>query len=332
MLLRFKHVLEKLHAIEQDLKELRRLKTRLPQKRNYSSPLEISFDKQINELLNEKIELESLEIESPAQELRDSILFADQITSSQIRAERLSFKEAERNVKEDKIFNFLREMPKTEIHLHMEACISNKTLMEIMERNGLEYDPVELAKLYKFKNLQEFVQLFLFILDAIKTPDDFTLIFKNLQEYLESNNIRYAEVFLAPSRMISNGLDFNEIAETIDRLASDCLRAGGPEVKYLIDVSRTFGAENASQNLQRILKLKARNIIGIGLGGAELMGPAHEFREVFAQARAEGLHCVAHAGEDDGPWSVKDTVLLLGGGTNWPWDFGYTRSCSSRDP
>ena len=312
MLLRFKHVFEKLQSIDRDLKELRRLKTRVPQKRPYTSPLDISFDKQINQLLNEKIELESLEIDSPAQELSDSLIFADQITSSQIRAERVSLKEADRSLKEEKIFEFLREMPKTEIHLHMEACISNKTLMEIMERNRVEYDPVEVEKLYKFKNLQEFVQLFLFILDAIKTPEDFTVIFKNLRDYLEANNIRYAEVFLAPSRMISNGLDFNEIAETIDHLASDCLRDGGPEVKYLIDVSRTFGSENASQNLQRVLQLKTRNIIGIGLGGAELMGPAHEFKDVFAQARAEGLRCVAHAGEDDGPWSVKDTVLVLG--------------------
>ena len=311
MLVRFKHIIEKLRAIDRDLKELQRLKARVPQQRDYSSSLDISFDKQINELLNQKIELESLEIDNPAQELSDSILFADQITSSHIRAERISRKEPERSAKEENIFAFLKEMPKTEIHLHMEACISDKTLIEIMERNNIEYDPLEIAKLYKFKNLQEFVRLFLFILDAIKTPDDFALIFQNLRTYLEANNIHYAEVFLAPSRMISNGLDFREIAETIDRLASDCVRSGGPEVKYLIDVSRTFGSENASQNLQRILHLKTRNIIGIGLGGAELMGPARDFKDVFAQARAEGLRCVAHAGEDDGPWSIKDTVLVL---------------------
>ena len=152
--------------------------------------------------------------------------------------------------------------------------------------------------MYQFKNLQEFISLFLFILDAIRSPDDFHLIFNSLRKYLEENQIHYAEVFLAPSRMISNGLDFHEIAETIDSLASECVRTGGPEVKYLIDVSRTFGSENASKNLQRILKLKTTNIIGIGLGGAELMGPARDFKDVFAQARSEGLRCVTHAGKD----------------------------------
>ena len=73
----------------------------------------------------------------------------------------------------------------------------------------------------------------------------------------------------------------------------------------------TFGPENASKNLQRILAAKTDSIIGIGLGGAELMGPAASFKEVFEQAHAEGLHAVAHAGEDDGPWSVRDTVEVL---------------------
>ncbi len=311
MIVRFENVIERLRSIDNDLTELKRLKARIPNNRSFSLPIDISFEKEINTLLNQKIELESLEIENPAHELDQYIFFADQVTSSQIRAEKLSTPQEDLSKKEQLVLAFLREMPKTEIHLHMEACISDVTLTQLMKQNGTEYNPEEIEALYDFKNLQEFVRLFLFILDAIKTPDDFVVIFQNLRNYLEANNIRYAEVFLAPSRMIANGLDFGEIAETIDRLSSECTRSGGPEVKYLIDVSRTFGAENASKNLQKVLQLKTTNIIGIGLGGAELMGPAREFSQVFAQARAEGLRCVAHAGEDDGPWSVRDTVLKL---------------------
>ncbi len=111
--------------------------------------------------------------------------------------------------------------------------------------------------------------------------------------------------------MIQNGLDFKEIATTLDYLARECYLSGGPEVKFLVDVSRTFGPENASKNLQRLLSVKLNSHIGIGLGGAELMGPARDYKDVFAQARAEGLHCVAHSGEDDGPWSIWDTVKIL---------------------
>ena len=311
MITRFKNILEKLKTINLDLENLRKNKEKLSKKRPYSDTLHLSFDKQINILLNQKIELENLEIENPLKELNESFLFTDQVTSSQIRQTK-PLQEEKVSPQDKNVLAFLKEMPKTEIHLHMEACISKETLIKLMEKNKVKCDHEEISTLYKFKNLQEFVKLFLFILDAIKTPEDFEVIFHNLRSYLENNNIRYAEVFLAPSRMIANGLDFNEIAQTIDYLSSECSRSGGPEIKYLIDVSRTFGAENASKNLQKILKLKRHNIIGIGLGGAELMGPARDFKDVFAQAKAEGLRCVAHAGEDDGPWSVRDSVLELG--------------------
>ncbi len=314
MLLRFQYVLEKLKAIERDIRDLQRLKERIPSKRSFSDPLIIAFDKQINNLLNYKIGLESLEIDDLPDELAEQLLFADQVTSSQIRADGRFFSsknEEKLSAEQKRIAEFLQRMPKTEIHLHMEACISHETLSALMEKNKVEYDTEKIKKLYNFKNLQEFVQLFLFILDAIKSPDDFTLIFANLRTYLEANNIRYAEVFLAPSRMIANGLDFQEIVESLDGLAGECQRSGGPEVKYLIDVSRTFGPENASKNLQRVIHAKSKHVLGIGLGGAELMGPARDFAKVFAQARSEGLRCVAHAGEDDGPWSVRDTVLEL---------------------
>ncbi|MFN3246751.1 MAG: adenosine deaminase [Leptonema sp. (in: bacteria)] len=202
-------------------------------------------------------------------------------------------------------------MPKTEIHLHIEACISKETIIKILQEHKENFDVEEIEKLYQFKNLNEFIKLFLFILDSIKKPEDFQFIFENLKHYLIQNNIRYAEVFYAPSRLIQNGLEFREIARTLDYLAKECVLDGGPEVKFLVDVSRTFGPENASKNLKRLLEAKVDTHIGIGLGGAELMGPARDFKDIFAQARAEGLHCVAHSGEDDGPWSIWDTVQIL---------------------
>lgn len=310
MIVRLEQILGKIRGIERDIQELRRLKARVPAGRKYSAGLETAFDKQINDLLNEKISMEELEIEGAPEDLVQQIFSADLVTASRIRGEHVVHR-IEPTAAEANLVKFIQEMPKVEIHLHMEACISKETVAAMLEKNSVPYSMEELDKLYKFSNLQEFIKLFLFIIDSVKTPDDFELIFNNLRSYMDANSIRYAEVFLAPSRMVQNGLDFNEIAQTLDRVSNDCRRSGGPDVKYLIDVSRTFGVENASKNLQRVLAARAQNIIGIGLGGAELMGPAREFKDVFAQARAEGLRCVAHAGEDDGPWSIRDAVELL---------------------
>ena len=310
MVVRFQKLLQRIAEIDKDLAELRRNRDRVPGNRSYTDDLQAQFDRHINGLLNERIELEQLEIEDPPDELITDIVSVDLATATRIRVDRKT-PEKEPTQKEERVLEFLRKLPKTEVHLHMEACISRETLMQMMAKNGQEIDEAKIAKLYDFKNLQEFVQLFLFILDAIISPDDFVFIFRNLREYLEANNIRYCEAFYAPSRMIQNGLNFKEIAQVLEREARECRMAGGPDVRFLVDVSRTFGTENASKNLERILDAKTDTIIGIGLGGAELMGPARDFKDVFAQAHAEGLHAVAHAGEDDGPWSVREAVEIL---------------------
>ncbi|MCB1168903.1 MAG: adenosine deaminase [Leptospiraceae bacterium] len=310
MSIRLDSVIQRIRGIEREVDDLQRLKNKLPLERPYSGTLQVAFDKSINDLLNEKLGLEQLEIDAPSEELINEVLSVDMATASRIRVDREK-PEAELTAREEKVREFLRKIPKTEIHLHMEACISRETLMGVLDHNKEQYDPEEVEKLYKFSNLQEFIKLFLFIIDSIKQPDDFELIFNNLRTYMEHNNVSYAEVFYAPSRLVQNGLDFNEVAQTLDKLSRDCRLEGGPDIRYLVDVSRTFGAENASKNLQRVLKAKCNSHIGIGLGGAELMGPARDFKDVFAQARAEGLFRVAHAGEDDGPWSVRDAVEIL---------------------
>lgn len=308
MKITFEKIYKKIKSIESEINELQVLKNKIPNHREYSIELHLAFDKVINDLINQKLELEQLEIENPSEELVQNIFSVDVATASTIQVIPSPFLVEE---KDQEVLELLRKFPKTEIHLHMEACISKDTIIKILKDHKEAYNEEEIDRLYNFKNLNEFIKLFLFILDSIKKPEDFVFIFNNLREYLERNNIRYAEVFYAPSRLIQNGLDFFEIAKVLDTLAKECYLDGGPEVKFLVDVSRTFGPENASKNLQRVLKAKLDSHIGIGLGGAELMGPAKDYKDVFAQARANGLHCVAHSGEDDGPWSIWDTVKIL---------------------
>jgi adenosine deaminase len=310
MVVRLEAVLEKIRRLDHDIEELQRLRSRLPSGREFSGDLQISFDRALNALLEEKASLEELEIEEPPEDLISDIISIDVVTASRMRTD-LVRETAELDAREKRLMEFLRLIPKTEIHLHLEACISKETVAGLLQKNQVAFQQEELDKLYKFTNLNEFIKLYLFIIDSIKTPSDFSLVFNSLRTYLEANTIRYAEVFFAPSRMIQNGLHFEDIAGTLDELARNCRQQGGPDVRFLVDVSRTFGPDNASKNLQRVLSCRNGSIIGIGLGGAELMGPARDFKNVFAQARAEGLHAVAHAGEDDGPWSVRETVEIL---------------------
>ena len=305
-----KKVVECIQELQVDLDELRRFRTRLSKKKKYTESIRHSIDEQINQLLNQIIHLQELRIEEIPNPLRQELQFAGQtsVTGLKIlKARELKFE----NEWEQKVYEYICAMPKTEIHLHMEACISPEILLQILDKNQIVHDEEKIQELYQFSNLQEFIALFLFILDSIKTSDDFAIIYAGLIKYLEANHIVYAEVFIAPSRLLQNGLVFEEMIQVLEDLMRKTRLAGGPEVNLIIDVSRTFGPQNAAKILDYVLACKSNSILGIGLGGVELLGPARDFQDVFKRAKAEGLHRVAHAGEDDGPWSIRDSIELL---------------------
>ncbi len=210
----------------------------------------------------------------------------------------------------------LLEIPKTEIHLHIEALATVDTIWELMNKHQITYDDVstkeDLKKKFNVKSLNEFIELFINVIqNNFRTEDDINYLIRDARVYLERNNIVYAEIFFAPSMFIRNGLDFKKMAKVLDDGAKRVLKEDGREIKFIIDVSRSFGVENAKKNLEYTLANPHENIIGIGLGGAEATGPASDYKSVFAKAVKNGYHVVAHAGEDVGPESIWDAVKIL---------------------
>ncbi|EPG66337.1 adenosine deaminase [Leptospira wolffii] len=307
--LTFAEILDRIRILDRDVSELNRLKSRLPADRPYSSSLQISFDKQINNLLNERVRLLDLEIENPPRWIlgdTESFEAGRSTASALLEPTDLSSKK----LQDQDVINFIRELPKTEIHLHLEACVNKETMKKLMAKNSIQLSDEEFEAKFNFKDLNGFIQVFFFIQSLVKEPADLYHFVGSLAEYMRTNNILYTEVFFAPSKFIQNGLDFEEmVQQLVDGIREEKTK-DGIEIRLLVDVSRSFGPENAMNNLNRVLKLKHKEVIGIGLGGAELMGPARDYAEVFRKAREAGLRVVAHSGEDDGPWAIWEAVEL----------------------
>lgn len=214
-----------------------------------------------------------------------------------------------------RVRSLIASLPKTEIHLHIEGLVSVDSIWSLISKHRLNLgieSKEDLKQRFHVTSLNEFIDLFINIIQAcFLTEDDLTYLINDARTYLTRNNIRYAEIFFAPTKLIRNGLDFDRMVERLDQGAEE-LRADGLEVRYIVDVSRGFGVENAMRNLDLTLANGSSNIIGLGLGGAEQAGPAKDYRPVFEKATAAGLKVVAHAGEDVGPESVWDTIEILG--------------------
>ncbi|RKX85211.1 MAG: adenosine deaminase, partial [Spirochaetes bacterium] len=212
--------------------------------------------------------------------------------------------------------NILYSIPKTEIHLHLEGMASVDTIWSLIQKHRLEIPGInsreDIIKRFQVKNLDEFIDLFLNIIqNCYREEVDLKLQLKDARKYLKRNNIIYSEIFFAPSKFLMNGFSFDLMMNYLDEGAKQIKKEDGIDIKFLIDVSRSFGPENAMNNLNLVLKHKKPSIIGIGLGGAESKGPAEDFKEVFEIARNAGLKVVAHAGEDVGPESIWSTINNL---------------------
>jgi adenosine deaminase len=215
---------------------------------------------------------------------------------------------------------FIHSLPKTEIHIHAEATVSFDSYFALNRKYGMDpslKSPKDFRRFLEMDSLGAMIKNFLYLQGLFRAPEDFALIVPDVEAYAVRNNIRYMETFVAPSMVLrQGGIDFDGIVDPLvegfDRLAS----MGGPDVRILIDVSRSFGPENAMRNVDHVIDYLSRRhsdrVIGIGLGGQESGNPCGPYKNVFKKAKEAGLHRVAHAGEEVGPESIRDAIVELG--------------------
>jgi aminodeoxyfutalosine deaminase len=212
------------------------------------------------------------------------------------------------------IVEWLRELPKVELHLHLEGTIQPVTLLELSKRHDPEPLTAEAAKkLYIYDNFIGFLDSFKAVSSRLRGPDDYELITYNMIRDLAAQKVVHAEVY------ISFGIiyywkrqEVEPYVEAIERGRVRGERDFGTTVYWLIDAVRHFGAEEGAKVFRKAAELREKypSIIGIGIGGDEARGPADLFRDSYAEAKAAGLRLTAHAGESCGPESIWSALNI----------------------
>lgn len=134
----FSEILSRIAVIDRDIAELNRLKSRLPADRPYSPTIQLTFDKQINTLLNERVSLMELPVLHPPLWLlpKEGEGSAEQVSILKERKSLLAGDLSVAHPNEQDVINFIREIPKTEVHLHLEACVNKETLKFLYKKMG----------------------------------------------------------------------------------------------------------------------------------------------------------------------------------------------------
>ncbi|MGP0020646.1 MAG: adenosine deaminase [Candidatus Sulfotelmatobacter sp.] len=205
---------------------------------------------------------------------------------------------------------FIRQLPKAELHLHLEGAVEPATLFELRTRHGDHATLAEVEALYTYIDFQSFLMAFKAVSAHLRGPDDYELITYRLMQRLKEENVLHAEVYVAVGVCLFRKQDFAAIFEGLERGRARGARDFGVSLLWIFDATRHFGIEEAQKVFDLAVRYRDRQVVGIGIGGDEQKAPPELFRSVYAYAEEHGLRLTAHAGETGPPESIWGALNL----------------------
>jgi len=214
---------------------------------------------------------------------------------------------------QSEIEQWIRHLPKVELHLHIEGTLEPEMMFQLARRNGLSLrftDIEELKQAYKFQNLQSFLNLYLEGSGVLLQECDFTDLTWAYLKRMAMENVRHVEIFFDPQVHMNRGVDFHTVISGIHSALEKARTELRLSSKLIPCFLRDLSPESAMQTLDRIMDYREW-ICAVGLASSEAGRPPQLFREVFDRARTEGLLTVAHAGEEGPAEYIWQALKLL---------------------
>ena len=214
----------------------------------------------------------------------------------------------------DRMEAFIRGLPKTELHMHLEGSLEPEVLIHLGERNKCQLrwkTAEELRSAYEFKDLESFLDLYYEGCQVLIKEADFYEMTRAYLRKAHAENVIRAEVFLGPQSFTSKGVDIAAVLDGALRAMDDAKEEDGISCGLIVTAQRHRTEQDALDLLEQVRSWFGR-ILGIGMGGAEKGNPPSKFRHFFRACRREGLRITIHAGEEGPASYVREAVELLG--------------------
>jgi len=208
----------------------------------------------------------------------------------------------------------IERLPKAELHVHIEGTLEPELMLELAARNGVEMPFATVAELrtaYRFRNLQDFLDLYYQGTRVLVTEQDFYDLTWAYMKKAQLQNIVHSEIFFDPQAHTHRGIAFSTVIDGIHHALQDANRDLGISAKLILCFLRHLSAADAMETLETALPFGAR-IAAVGLDSSERGNPPAKFSDVFSRARAEGFLAVAHAGEEGPAEYVRQALDALG--------------------
>ena len=215
------------------------------------------------------------------------------------------------------IRDFIRRLPKAELHLHLEGTIEPATLVELSTRHdGVPLTLEQAEALYRFTDFTGFMLAFKAVSERLTTPEDYELAAWHMAERLARQGVVHAEVYVSVGVIYHwRNPDpdcFDPIFAGLERARARAARELGISIYWILDAVRHFALDEAAKVFRKAAELKAHHpaVAGIGLGGDERRTGSEPYHALFAEARQAGLRLTNHAGETTGPDAIWEALAI----------------------
>lgn len=208
---------------------------------------------------------------------------------------------------------FIRDLPKAELHLHIEGTLEPEMVMQLAAKHSvpLPYDSVQsLRDAYQFDNLQSFLDIYYAGAAVLRDEHDFYDLTAAYLRKAHEQGVIHVEIFFDPQTHTERGVAFADVVHGIHRALVDAERSVGITHRLILCFLRHLSADDAMQTLEQALPYK-QYLAAVGLDSGEKGNPPAKFRAVFARALLEGLLTVAHAGEEGPAAYISEALDVL---------------------
>jgi adenine deaminase len=215
----------------------------------------------------------------------------------------------------ERLPTLLAAMPKAELHIHVEGSLEPELIFALAQRNGvvLPYARVEdLRRAYAFTNLQSFLDIYYAGASVLLTEQDFHDMAWAYLQRARADNVLRTEIFFDPQTHTARGVAMETVIRGLRRACIEAKQQLGIDAELILCFLRHLSEAEAFETLEQALPFRDA-FIGVGLDSSEVGHPPEKFARVFAKCRREGLHLVAHAGEEGPPayvWSALDVLKV----------------------
>lgn len=204
--------------------------------------------------------------------------------------------------------------PKIELHVHLEGAVSPELLFAAARRNGcsLPFGSVEELRDYmRFRDFDHFIEAWLATTTVLRTAEDYRELVLDYARRAQAQGAVYLEGIFSPTERLPLGVSMQENFEGFCDGVQAAREQLGIEVRLTPDITRFVELEVACELAEWAVRYRERGIVGLGLGGPEVGYPPEPYARAFEIARTGGIASVPHAGETEGPRSIRGALDAL---------------------